>query len=42
LPGLDLSKQRISIMLNEAVVQAYKTKAGAGTRRSLMTHCAGH
>ena len=28
LPGLSLGKQRITIMLDEAVVQAYKAKAG--------------
>jgi uncharacterized protein (DUF4415 family) len=36
LPGLDLGKQRITIMLDEAVVQAYKAKAGGRGYQTLI------
>jgi uncharacterized protein (DUF4415 family) len=36
LPGLSLGKQRITIMLDEAVVQAYKAKAGGRGYQTLI------
>ena len=36
LPGLGLGKQRIPIMLDEAVVQAYKAKAGGRGYQALI------
>jgi uncharacterized protein (DUF4415 family) len=36
LPGLGLGKQRITIMLDEAVVQAYKAKAGGRGYQTLI------
>ncbi|WP_333873605.1 BrnA antitoxin family protein [Methylobacter sp.] len=36
LPGLNLSKQRVTIMLDEAVVQAYKAKAGGRGYQTLI------
>jgi len=41
LPKLSIGKQRATIMLDEAVVRAYKDKAGGKVdpRPSLMTHC---
>ena len=36
LPGLGLGKQRIPIMLDEAVVQAYKAKAGGRGYQTLI------
>jgi uncharacterized protein (DUF4415 family) len=36
LPELNLGKQRITIMLDEAVVQAYKAKAGGRGYQTLI------
>jgi uncharacterized protein (DUF4415 family) len=36
LPGLGLGKQRITIMLDEAVAQAYKAKAGGRGYQTLI------
>ena len=36
LPGLSLGKQRITIMLDDAVVQAYKAKAGGRGYQTLI------
>ncbi len=36
LPGLGLGKQRITIMLDEAIIQAYKAKAGGRGYQTLI------
>ena len=36
LPGLNLSEQRVTIVLDEAVVQAYKAKAGGRGYQALI------